>query len=69
MHQLVPEPSNFLSMARRKRNRGNRYASFGVVHERKETTHDERLVVHLQRMDEQFVARSRLMEHIKALSD
>jgi hypothetical protein len=32
-------------MARRKRDGGNKYASFGVVHERKETTRDERLAV------------------------
>jgi hypothetical protein len=48
----------------------NGYASFGVVHERKETTHDERLVVHLQHMEEQFVAKSRrLMEQIRASSN
>jgi len=57
-------------MARRKHNGRNRYASFGVVLERKETTRDERLAIRSQHLEEQFVARSRrLMEQIRALSD
>ena len=55
-------------MVRRRRDRGNKYASLGVVHERKETTHDERLTVRLQPEEEQF-ALQRLMKQIKALSD
>jgi hypothetical protein len=57
-------------MVRRKRDGANTYASFRVVHERKETTRDERLVIHSQHVEEQFVALSRrLMEQIRALSN
>jgi hypothetical protein len=50
-------------MAQRKREGGERYASFGVVHECKETAHDERLAIHSQHVDEEFDGRSRqLME-------
>ena len=45
LHQLVSEPSNFPAMAQRRRDGGNKYASLGVVHKHKETTHDERLIV------------------------
>jgi hypothetical protein len=54
-HQLVSKPSNFSAMARRKRDEGNIYASFGVVNEHKETTRDEQLAVRLQHVEEQFV--------------
>jgi hypothetical protein len=47
LHQLVSELNNFPTMARRRRSGGNKYASLGVVHERKETTHDEQLTVRL----------------------
>jgi hypothetical protein len=57
-------------MARRKRDEGNIYASFGVVNEHKETTRDEQLAVRSQRVEEQFVGWSRqLMEQIKTLSN
>jgi len=57
-------------MTQRKLDGGNKYASFGVVHECKETTHDERLMVRSQHVEEQFGAQSRrLMEQIRALSD
>jgi len=63
LHQLVSEPGNFPAMAQRKREGGERYASFGVVHECKETAHDERLAIHSQHVDEEFDGRSRqLME-------
>lgn len=51
------------------RDGGNKNASFGVVHERKEKR-DERLKVRSQHVEEQFFARSRrLIEQIRALSD
>jgi hypothetical protein len=70
LHQLVLEPSNFPAMVQRKRDGGNTYASFGVMHERKETPRDERLAIRSQHVEEKFVAQSRqLMEQIRALSD
>jgi hypothetical protein len=42
LHQLALDPNNFLAITQRK-HEGNTYASFGVVHERKETTRDELL--------------------------
>jgi hypothetical protein len=46
-------------MAPRGRGRGNRFADLNDVHEREEATREDQLAVRFQRMEEQFVARSR----------